>query len=123
MCKKSLLTHRRCPHCGKVLNIKTFKEHRRLYYDDATKLWTTNEDLFLPTTRSASNNAEPCSGAASITPMESVSRDLDENSDELSESDLDLGSISDADAEQPPSRSQSTLRSVNMDEGSESGLC
>ena len=55
--------------------------------------------------------------------MESVSRDLDENSDELSESDLDLGSISDADAEQPPSRSQSTLRSVNMDEGSESGLC
>ena len=48
-----------------------------------------------------------------ITPMKSVSRDLDENSDELSESDLDLG-ISDTDPEHPPSRSQSTLRSVKL---------
>lgn len=32
-------SHRICPHCSKELNIKTYKEHRRLYYDSSTSKW------------------------------------------------------------------------------------
>lgn len=40
---RSHLTHKRCPHCGKNLNLKTFKEHRRLYYDSNRKSWNKCE--------------------------------------------------------------------------------
>ena len=28
-----------CPHCDKNLNMKTYKEHKRLYFDDQLKVW------------------------------------------------------------------------------------
>ena len=30
---------RHCPHCGKYLSFKTFKAHKRLYYDPNGSTW------------------------------------------------------------------------------------
>ena len=35
----SAATHRICPHCDKELNIKTYRAHRRLYFDSQSKSW------------------------------------------------------------------------------------
>ena len=52
-----MLSHKWCPHCGKELNIKTYKEHKRLYYNESTKEWLGNDseseastDMSLPDT-------------------------------------------------------------------------
>jgi len=37
--KRPCISHRHCPHCDKLLNVKTFKEHKRLFFDRDTKLW------------------------------------------------------------------------------------
>ena len=33
------VTHRLCPHCDKELNMKSYKHHRRLYFDTQSKSW------------------------------------------------------------------------------------
>ena len=33
------LSHKWCPHCRKELNIKPYKEHKRLYFNESTKQW------------------------------------------------------------------------------------
>ena len=37
--KKARLTHKHCPHCQKDCNVKTYKEHRRLFFNQAKKSW------------------------------------------------------------------------------------
>lgn len=37
--KRPRFSHRHCPHCDNLLNVKTFKEHKRLFFDRDTKLW------------------------------------------------------------------------------------
>ncbi len=32
--------YRVCPHCEKQLNLKIFREHKKLHYNLSTKLWT-----------------------------------------------------------------------------------
>ena len=51
---RSRLTHKRCPHCGKNLNLKTFKEHRRLYYDSNKRSWNKCEGTSSQTASSSS---------------------------------------------------------------------
>lgn len=35
--------YRICPHCDKELNLKKFREHKRLYYDCDAKQWCKQE--------------------------------------------------------------------------------
>ena len=37
--KKTRLSRKYCPHCKKDCNIKTYKDHKRLYFDSDTKFW------------------------------------------------------------------------------------
>lgn len=37
--KKPKLTHKLCPHCNKQLNIKTYKEHKRLHFHESSRSW------------------------------------------------------------------------------------
>ena len=37
--KRIRLTHRYCPHCQKECNIKTYKEHKRLFFNPDTITW------------------------------------------------------------------------------------
>ena len=37
--------HCLCPHCGHNLNKKSFKEHKRLYFSQATKEWVKSHSL------------------------------------------------------------------------------
>ena len=37
--KRMMRTHKICPHCNKEINIKTFKDHKRLYYNEVSKTW------------------------------------------------------------------------------------
>ena len=37
--KRIKRTYKICPHCNKEINIKTFKAHKRLYYNDVSKAW------------------------------------------------------------------------------------
>ena len=41
--KKPKLTHKLCPHCNKQLNLKSYKEHKRLHFDESSKLWHKEE--------------------------------------------------------------------------------
>ena len=34
------MEYRVCPHCEKMLKFKKFQEHRRLFYDAASRTWT-----------------------------------------------------------------------------------
>ncbi len=34
-----------CPHCQKQCNIKTFREHKRLYFNFETNSWVNSLDL------------------------------------------------------------------------------
>ena len=33
------MTHKYCPYCQKDCNVKTYKEHRRLFYNPDKKSW------------------------------------------------------------------------------------
>lgn len=35
----SAATHRICPHCDKELNLKTYRAHRKLYFDSQSRSW------------------------------------------------------------------------------------
>jgi len=37
--KKTRLSHRVCPHCDRELNIRTYKEHKRLYFREYSNSW------------------------------------------------------------------------------------
>ena len=37
--KRLRLTHRYCPHCQKECNIKTYKDHKKLFYNPDTVSW------------------------------------------------------------------------------------
>ena len=38
-CKRIRLTHKYCPHCEKECNIKTYKDHKRLFFNHDSKSW------------------------------------------------------------------------------------
>ena len=40
---KRRVSHRFCPHCNKDLNLKSFKYHKKLYFQ-STSGWTTTND-------------------------------------------------------------------------------
>ena len=64
---RSRLTHKRCPHCGKNVNLKTFKEHRRLYYDSDKRTWTKHEGT----------SQGPISSASLLEELELIDMDMD----------------------------------------------
>ena len=37
--KRKRLTHKYCPHCGKDCNIKTYRDHKRLFFNRDSKSW------------------------------------------------------------------------------------
>lgn len=37
--KRRKLTHKYCPHCKKECNIKTYKDHKRLFFNPESKAW------------------------------------------------------------------------------------
>lgn len=43
--KRKIEQHYLCSHCGRHLNEKSFKEHKRLYFSPTTKQWVRNEYL------------------------------------------------------------------------------
>lgn len=34
-----------CPHCGQLLSLKTFKAHKRMYYDSSSNTWLSKQTL------------------------------------------------------------------------------
>ena len=38
-CKRLRTDHRFCPHCNELLSYKTFRAHKRLYYDEHKDEW------------------------------------------------------------------------------------
>ena len=38
-CKRLRTDQRFCPHCNKLLSYKTFRAHKRLYYDEPREEW------------------------------------------------------------------------------------
>lgn len=52
--KRMRLTHKFCPHCKRECNIKTYKDHKRLYFSQEENTWygatleaeEDSEDLF-----------------------------------------------------------------------------
>lgn len=43
--KSKKLAYKLCGHCNREVNEKIFKEHRRLYYDPTTKIWTRESEV------------------------------------------------------------------------------
>ena len=61
------LTHKFCPHCCKDINTKTYKEHRRLYFDATSKSWLTVETSNVETYESDSSGSSPFSSTPELT--------------------------------------------------------
>lgn len=37
------IDRRHCPHCSQFISLKTYKAHKRLYYDSDACVWQTSE--------------------------------------------------------------------------------
>ena len=55
------LTHRVCPHCNREINIKTYRDHRRLYFNEMSKSW-----LVAPASCSTMSDDQVSSSGSSI---------------------------------------------------------
>ena len=58
-------SRRLCPHCNQSVSFKTFKAHRRRYYDPASDRWLGNAEddftVFSSTEKPADNDGPPIS--------------------------------------------------------------
>ena len=77
------LKYRLCPHCSRSLNIKTFKEHKRLFYCEQSGSWMLSNKAYDSGSDSSDISIEP--GEAS---PEALCEDT--MNDELSSSDMDM---------------------------------
>lgn len=41
--ERSRITHKICPHCSKELNLKTYRDHKRLFFNESSNIWFTTE--------------------------------------------------------------------------------
>jgi len=42
-----VVERRKCRHCNKSLSLKTYKAHKRRFYDSANDIWFTKESMTL----------------------------------------------------------------------------
>ena len=88
--KRRIITHRFCPHCKKELNVKTFKHHRRLFFDEASNTWvvdlsTQSTMVRAQSTTLSSNTLCDSDCSSKETPMDVPASDeieLDVNTDQ-----------------------------------------
>ena len=43
--KRLRLDQRYCPHCSQTVSYKTYRAHKRLYYDENAGVWLSNPSL------------------------------------------------------------------------------
>lgn len=89
--KKPKVSHRLCKHCNKTLNVKTYKEHKRLYYDQATRHWYQAQEEHeeaSPTSQVAPHLDDTCA-SGNESDLDIFSGD-DSMAEDLNEGDLDL---------------------------------
>ena len=58
------IERRHCPHCSKFVSLKTYKAHKRVYYDSDSDLWQTDG---AETTQSAREESPPLSESDATT--------------------------------------------------------
>lgn len=76
--KRSKLSYKVCPHCQKELNIRTYKDHKRLYFNEETKSWFQT-----PVGNSDSEISPPPSPDAEVLPGPSPISVLEEPVDDV----------------------------------------
>ena len=106
---------KRCGHCNKLLTEKTFKEHRRLFYDDGE--WLQQSSLN-ETSRLSSRSSSPMSGVFEIGDMISDTEDLQDALSSIESEPLFSDDRSESDA-----RSESDDRSESGDRSDVMGEC
>lgn len=74
---------RHCPHCGCYLSLKTYKSHRRLYYDVHSDIWHKT-DAYSGKPLSASKQLDFASNTEYFTDVDSDVGDSDSSSPPLS---------------------------------------
>ena len=94
------LKYKVCPHCNRCLNVKTFKEHKRLFFSEESSTWIV-ETRDHSDTDSSDISIEP--GADSE--MEEGLHDNVMNQEQFSSSDMDIPETSDIKVLQPSARS------------------
>ena len=57
--KVLIVERRRCPHCDQNLSIKTYKAHKRRYYNLVNETWLTKEVKKLQDDFDSSDNESP----------------------------------------------------------------
>ena len=73
MTKRVKLSYKYCPHCKKDCNIKTYKEHRRLFFDSELKTW-----YHAAPSQVAERDVESDSESSNSIPSNDSSDDFDE---------------------------------------------
>ena len=109
---------KRCGHCNKLLTEKTFKEHRRLFYDDGEWLQQSSLDRMNETSRLSSRSSSPMSGVFEIGDMISDTEDLQDALSSTESEPLFSDDRSESDA-----RSESDDRSESGDRSDVMGEC
>lgn len=54
-----VVERRQCRHCNKSLSLKTYKAHKRRFYDSANDVWFTKESMTLQPENDSSDNESP----------------------------------------------------------------
>ena len=77
------MTKTRCPYCNQHLLLKTFEEHKRLYYDTKSDQWCANLKESDNSSLDFSDNSDPPSDISSLNSVsepESYYGDIDNDS-------------------------------------------
>ncbi len=86
MCVMSLsLKYKLCPHCSRSLNIKTFKEHKRLFFSEQSGTWILSNESYDSGSDSSDISIEP-----GETPPEALYEYTVNDDDDQFSSDMDV---------------------------------
>ena len=72
-----------CPHCSRSLNIKTFREHKRLFFSERSGTWILSNENYDSGSDSSDISIEPGETPPSQPPYEEVISDGGEFSSDM----------------------------------------
>ena len=77
-----------CPHCSQRLSVKTYKAHRRVYFDSATNVWCKKRTVEPPEVDFTENDILTCFESGSCEEnegKEQPSHSINPNNDSISQ--------------------------------------
>ena len=81
--KRSKLLYKVCLHCNKDLNIRTYKDHKRLYYNEESNCWYHTTDALRDECDESSSDISPPPSPIQVPSTKSSNSDFEIQEDPM----------------------------------------